>query len=178
MGTFYKKFLPLCVSIPVYVNILTGIAMGQSKTISIDKKNISLNEFLTEIRNQTGYDFVFTSSKVDFSKKVSPKFKDENIMSVLGQYFNSNTGVIFMLKNKTIVLIDEEKADYRMLQGKVINALNKQPMTGVTVSIDEKNIKTKTDSKGYFNINIPEYAKNLYFNFLGFEKKPSLLLRL
>jgi len=171
MGTFYKKFLPLCVSIPVYVNILTGIAMGQSKTISIDKKNISLNEFLTEIRNQTGYDFVFTSSKVDFSKKVSPKFKDENIMSVLGQYFNSNTGVIFMLKNKTIVLIDEEKADYRMLQGKVINALNKQPMTGVTVSIDEKNIKTKTDSKGYFNINIPEYAKNLYFNFLGFEKK-------
>jgi TonB-linked SusC/RagA family outer membrane protein len=171
MGTFYKKFLPLCMSIPVYVNILTGIAMGQSKTISIDKKNISLNEFLTEIRNQTGYDFVFTSSKVDFSKKVSPKFKDENIMSVLGQYFNSNTGVIFMLKNKTIVLIDEEKADYRMLQGKVINALNKQPMTGVTVSIDEKNIKTKTDSKGYFNINIPEYAKNLYFNFLGFEKK-------
>lgn len=171
MGTFYKKFLPLCVSIPVYINILTGIAMGQSKTISIDKKNISLNEFLTEIRNQTGYDFVFTSSKVDFSKKVSPRFKDENIMSVLGQYFNSNTGVIFMLKNKTIVLIDEEKADYRMLQGKVINTLNKQPMTGVTVSIDEKNIKTKTDNKGYFNINIPEYAKNLYFNFLGFEKK-------
>lgn len=171
MGTFYKKFLPLCVSIPVYVNILTGIAIGQSKTISIDKKNISLNEFLTEIRNQTGYDFVFTSSKVDFSKKVSPRFKDENIMSVLGQYFNSNTGVIFMLKNKTIVLIDEEKADYRMLQGKVINALNKQPMAGVTVSIDEKNIKTKTDNRGYFNINIPEYAKNLYFNFLGFEKK-------
>ncbi|WP_293931841.1 SusC/RagA family TonB-linked outer membrane protein [Sphingobacterium sp. UBA6645] len=171
MGTFYKRVLAACAWILLCASILCQPVSAQNRTVTIDKKNITLNEFLTEIRKQTGYDFVFTSSKLDFNKKVSPKFKDENIIQVLNQYFNVNTGVIYVFKNQTIVLIDEEKADYIVLQGQVLDAGTKQPMAGVTVGIGEKNIQTKTDNKGNFNINVPEYAKALEFNFIGFKKK-------
>src|SRR5690606_36836357 len=69
------------------------------------------------------------------------------------------------------VLIDEEKAEYRVLQGRVIDATNKQPMAGVTVSITEKNVHTRTDNSGNYIINIPEYAQVLEFSYLGYEKE-------
>lgn len=171
MGNFNKKMLTIGICASIYASLYCSKAHAQSNTITVDKKNITLNEFLTEIRKQTGYDFVFTSSKLDFAKKVSPRFTNENIIKVLNQYFNTNTGVIYIFKNQTIVLIDEEKADNIILQGQVIHAVTKQPMAGVTVGIKEKNIRTKTDNRGNFSINVPEYAKELEFNFMGYEKQ-------
>ncbi len=170
MGNFNKKLLKIAVCTAIYASISLHRADAQTQTVTINKKNITLNEFLSEIRKQTGYDFVFTSSKLDFGKKVSPNFTNENILKVLNQYFNSNTGVIYIFKNQTIVLIDEEKAENIILQGQVLNTTSKQPMPGVTVTVGEKNIQTKTDSRGNFTLNVPEYAKTLEFNFIGYKK--------
>ena len=76
-------------------------------TITIDRNEITLNELLSEIRRQSGYDFVFTSSKLDFKKKVSPKFKNTDLIQVLNHYFNANAGVFYIFKNtdsKTLFL--------------------------------------------------------------------------
>lgn len=170
MGNFNKKLLKIAVCTSIYASICLHSADAQTQTVTINKKNITLNEFLSEIRRQTGYDFVFTSSKLDFGKKVSPNFTNENIIKVLSQYFNSNTGVIYIFKNQTIVLIDEEKAENIILQGQVLNTASKQPMPGVTVTVGEKNIQTKTDNRGNFTLNVPEYAKTLEFNFIGYKK--------
>lgn len=170
MGNFNKKLLKIAVYTAIYASISLHRADAQTQTVTINKKNITLNEFLSEIRKQTGYDFVFTSSKLDFGKKVSPNFTNENILKVLNQYFNSNTGVIYIFKNQTIVLIDEEKAENIILQGQVLNTTSKQPMAGVTITVGEKNIQTKTDSRGNFTLNVPEYAKTLEFNFIGYKK--------
>lgn len=158
--------LIVVISISAYANL-----QAQDRRVTISKKDITLNEFLSEIRNQTGYDFVFTSSKLDFSKRISPNFKDANIIEVLNQYFNPASGVIYIFKNRTIVLIDEEKAEYKALQGRVIDATSEQPLAGVTISIREKNISTKTDDKGNFLLNVPEYAQALEVSFLGYDKQ-------
>ncbi|MFD2598208.1 SusC/RagA family TonB-linked outer membrane protein [Sphingobacterium corticis] len=144
---------------------------AQTKRITIDKKNITLNEFLSEIRNQTGYDFVFTSTKVDFSKKVSPRFNNANVIEALNQYFNSSTGVIYVFKNQTIILIDEEKAEQRTLQGAVIDALTKQPIVGANIVFAEKNIYTHTDNRGNFIFNVPEYAQELQVSYMGYDRQ-------
>ncbi|WP_336834450.1 SusC/RagA family TonB-linked outer membrane protein [Sphingobacterium siyangense] len=140
-------------------------------TITIDRNEITLNELLSEIRRQSGYDFVFTSSKLDFNKKVSPKFKNTDLIQVLNHYFNANAGVFYIFKNKTIILLDEEKAEYKLIQGTVIDHISKQPVVGASVSINEKRIATKTDAKGNFTLNIPEYAKELYISNLGFNSQ-------
>lgn len=142
---------------------------GQTARITMEAKNITLNELLSEIRKQTGYDFVFTSSKLDFTKKVSPRYKDAPLQMVLNNYFNTNAGVIFIIKNKTIVLIDEDKAQEKIVQGQVLSAISKQPIAGATVSIKEKKISTKTDARGQFVLNIPEYVQELNVNFMGFK---------
>src|SRR5690606_28693866 len=168
---FLNNVFRVCLFVLVSTCLSMSQLRAQTHRVTIDKKDITLNEFLSEVRKQTGYDFIFTSSKLDFSKRVSPKFNNATITQVLNTYFNTETGVIYILKNKTIVLIDEEKAEYRVLQGRVIDATNKQPMAGVTVSITEKNVHTRTDNSGNYIINIPEYAQVLEFSYLGYEKE-------
>lgn len=165
---FLNNVFRACLLVLISICLSTQL-QAQTQRVTIDKKNITLNEFLSEIRKQTGYDFVFTSSKLDFSKRISPKFKDANVVEVLNEYFNTTTGVIYIFKNQTIVLIDEDKAEYRTLQGKVIDGATKQSIVGVTVGIAEKNIHTRTDNSGNFIINVPEYARTLEFSYLGYE---------
>lgn len=169
MNTFFMRKMVKCFAFLTVFLLCSNMLFAQQKRINIDAKNITLNEFLSEIRRQTGYDFVFKSSKLDFDKRISPKFKDATVVEVLNQYFNVHTGVIYIFKNKTIVLIDEEKADYKLLQGTVINSATKQPISGVTVSITEKKISTPTDVRGNFALNVPEYAKSLQITHMVYE---------
>lgn len=155
----------------ILASVYIGPAIAQLQTVTIDKKNITLNEFLSEIRKQTGYDFVFTSSKLDFNKKISPNFKDVDLIQVLDEYFNIKTGIIFIIKHQTIVFIDEDKADYRTIQGQLVSEDTKQPIQGATIAITERNIHTQTDNQGKFVFNIPEYVKHIIITNVGFTKK-------
>ncbi|WP_169305556.1 SusC/RagA family TonB-linked outer membrane protein [Sphingobacterium alkalisoli] len=169
--TLYKKFFRICLVTLACTCMSIENASAQTQRVTIDKKDITLNEFLSEIRKQTGYDFVFTSSKLDFSKKISPKFRNTNIVEVLNEYFNTQTGVIHIFKNKTIVLIDEDKAEYKTVQGSIIDADTKQPIGGATIGVNVKNITVRSDQDGNFVLNIPEYARELEINYLGYQKQ-------
>ena len=166
---FLNSVFRICVAIFVLLCVQTAL-QAQTQRVTIDKKDITLNEFLSEIREQTNYDFVFTSSKIDFNKKISPKFDNATIAEVLSQYFNVSSGVIYIFKNQTIVLIDEEKAEYKTLQGVVIDALTKQPIVGANVVFTEKNIYTRTDNRGNFILNVPEYIQQLEVSYVGYDR--------
>lgn len=145
------------------------MAYTQTKRVTVEAKDITLNELLSEIRKQTGYDFVFSSSKLNFDRKVSPKFKDATLATVLNNYFNATEGVVYIIKNNNILFIDEDKIDYRTVQGRVLSAQTKQPIEGATVALREKKISTKTDSKGNFSLRVPQYAQGIDINFMGYK---------
>lgn len=165
---YIKNAIKICLFV-ICLFFFNGVAAQD--LISIDKKNITLDELLTELRKQTGYDFVSLTSKFDFSKKISPKFKNENLYTVLDQYFNVASGVVYVYRNNSIVLMDEEKATYRTVVGQVLNATTAKPMAGVTVSFAPKNIRTRTNEQGQFGLGIPEYAREIEASFLGYEKQ-------
>lgn len=145
--------------------------MAQTKTVTIDEKDITLNEFLTQIRKQTGYNFTFSSKKLDFNQKINPKFKNINIEDVLSKYFNPKTGVVFLIKDKTIVLLDEERAIKHTVKGKVLYASSKKPIVGATVVAESAKINTKTTADGTFQLLVPEYVTFLEVSYLGLKSQ-------
>ncbi len=151
--------------------IFTTAVFGQQPKVNIDKKNITLGDFLTEIRKQTGFDFVSLTNKLDFSRRIDPKFTDGDLDMVLDKYFNAHTGVVYVYRNNSIILMDEQKAKLRKITGSVVHAETGKMMAGVTVSFPVKSIRARTDENGRFEIQIPEYARELEFVYLGFQKK-------
>ena len=122
MRTLLIKFSYSAIFVLVLCVFLVENLVAQTKTVTINEKNITLNEFLTHIRKQTGYNFTFSSNKLDFNQLINPKFKNISIQDVLSKYFNPNTGVVFIIKNGTIVLMDEERATKSTITGKIIEA--------------------------------------------------------
>jgi len=60
----------------------------------------------------------------------------------------------------------------RMVTGKVMDASNKNPLEGVTISLtDTANALAATDASGNFSIVLPATATTLHFSNIGFKKK-------
>jgi len=161
-----KLYYPILLTMLIFA-VTPAVVSGQTNTISIDEKGITLNEFLTKIRQQTGYDFVFSSTKLDFNQRISPKFTKANIDAVLAQYFNPNTGVVFMIDQKTIVLMDEENAAMKTIEGRVMHAQTKQPIRGASITSELKKVNTKSGAEGEFQIVVPEYERYLTITYVG-----------
>jgi len=161
-----KLIYPTLLTLVIWV-CPTQLLFAQTKSITIDEKGITLNEFLTNIRKQTGYNFVFSSKKLDFNQRINPKFKNADINDVLIKYFNPSAGVVYMIDKQTIVLMDEERATKKTFKGRVIHTNTKQPIPGATIISGVKKLNTRSDANGSFEIELPEYESYLTVSFLG-----------
>lgn len=172
MKHFFQNSIHIrCIILLFYSFLVTTVVFGQQQLITIDKNNITIDELLAELRKQTGYDFVSMTSKIDFSKKINSKFKNAKLTDVLNAYFNIQTGVVYVCKNNSIILMDEQKANIISFKGKVINADTGRPIAGASVSFSPKGIRTLTNEEGRFNIRLPEYVRVLDVIYLGYEKQ-------
>ncbi len=169
MNTLLKNVHKKCVVGILLCYGMLQFGYSQTQQVNIEAKDITLNQLLSEIRKQTGFDFVFTSSKLNFNRQVSPKFKDVPLTTVLNSFFNANEGVVYVFRNKTIVFMDEDKAEYRTIQGRILSKSTQQPVPGATVSIRDNKITTRSDAKGAFSMRIPEYAQVIEVRILGYE---------
>lgn len=171
MKRFTKNLFSKNCILLFFCSILFCIPLfAQQAKITLNKKNISVNELLSDIRKQTGVDFVSFSTRLEKLKTISPNFQQADLFDVLDQYFNVQSGVVYLFKNNSLVLLDEEKAKKRNVKGKVINAKTAKPMPGVTVSFAAKNLSVRTEQNGEFSIEIPEYARTLHVGFIGYQK--------
>lgn len=169
-----KLFRSICCL--VVLNLcLTQTVWAQNTSITIEEKNIELNEFLTIIRKQTGYNFVFSSSKLNFKQRISPKFQSADLDAVLAKYFNPSAGVVYTINKKTIVLMDEDKAAKKTVNGRVIYASSKNPIRGASIITGFKKGVTSSGSNGVFELEVPEYERFIAVSYLGMNTERYLI---
>ncbi len=61
--------------------------------------------------------------------------------------------------------------DRVQISGKVVDAINEEPLMGVSVIVEDISLGTVTDRSGNFVMRIPPGKHQLVFNYLGFKKK-------
>lgn len=168
MRTFSKKLL---LSLFVFQLFVFQALHAQSKKIHMDRKNISLKELLADLRKQTGLDFVYSASKMDINKLVSPHFKGASLDELLSTYFNESSKVVYFLKNNTIVFIDLDKANSVALQGQVLDQRDKKPIAGATVLLKNGKFLAQTDQQGRFSGKMPVYNRELEVQLMGYKRQ-------
>ncbi|MDR6784513.1 SusC/RagA family TonB-linked outer membrane protein [Pedobacter africanus] len=159
----------------VFVLQLKANSFGQVVTIS--RTNASLIEIFKEIRTQTGYDFVYTSSQIKNANPVSIHVKEANLKDVLALCFKGQP-LNYALKNKMIVVKQRPEGDTadatkntkpmaRLVTGTVRDK-DKRPIPGVNVLSKELNVRTTTDKEGRYRIDVADQAPaTLVFSYIG-----------
>lgn len=146
-----------------------------AQKITLNKNKAPLSEIFNEIRNQSGYDFLYNNRLLDKARLVTIHVKDASIEQVLELCF-SDQPLTFKLDNKA-VLVREKEASFigsiinrflaKDLSGRIVDE-NNHALAGVSVKLKGSGRMTNSDKNGSFSFpNLPENAV-LQFSYIGY----------
>lgn len=159
---------------------LNATAQNDRKPITIQNKNISLQEAFTEIEQQTGYSIAYELSAVDVKRKISLSLESQSIDKALAQilkdtrYSYKITGyhIIITPSGNELQKSTKEKTEKptQTVRGIVLDSKTNVPIEFATVRImNVGSLGSTTDSLGRFRIdNVPVGRCNIQTSYVGY----------
>lgn len=151
---------------------------SDAQTVTISKKNMSLQQVFKQINRQTGLDFVYNMQLLKSAKKIDLDVKNATISEVLKACF-AEQPFIFETIGGTIIVSPKpvviEKVETtvplivtKKIIGKVTNE-NGEALSGATIQAKGAKVIVQTKDDGSFTIDVPESVTTLIISFVGME---------
>lgn len=150
-------------------------ASSYAQKVSISGRNISLKKVFKDIREQTGYNFIYANEDLENADHISLHVKDAPLLEVLNACF-VNQPLSFKINDKIIIVKRKEDLSsttaiiLRDVSGKVIDASTGSPLPGVTIRVKGSTIGTVTDAHGAFNLSVPDNSV-IEISFIGYQSE-------
>ncbi len=158
-------------------SILQVSATTFAQKVTLSRKNAPLSEVFTQIKSQTGYDFVFTASQLKDLKPVSINVKDAELDEVLSTIFKG-LPLSYTIEDKSVVVsgkktpsfLDRVAAAFSAIDvgGKVVDEKG-EPIPGATVSIKGTGKAVITNTKGEFTLTSVDEKAELLITSIGYK---------
>jgi TonB-linked SusC/RagA family outer membrane protein len=179
---FLRKFM-LVMKLTIVLLIAAIMQVSAStyaQKVTLQKNNASLLSIFSEIRIQTGYDFIGDANLIRQAKPINIHVKDAPLNEVLKQCFEGQD-LTYTIEEKTVVVkkkqitfIDKINTLIPpppiIITGRVTNVKG-EPLVGVSIFILGTNKGVITDAEGYFKIQITLSDKTLIFSSVGMKKQ-------
>jgi TonB-linked SusC/RagA family outer membrane protein len=189
----FARIMRIAVLQLVALVLLTGTVFAKdgyaesilNKRLSINLKNVTLENALTYIQHKADVKFVYSSSIIPLSTKVSVNASQEKLSIVLNKLFialsinysvNDESEYIVLKKNQ-VALADSTNLgnnlllanQQRVVTGKVTGKADGAPFPGVSVVVKGTKTGTVTDANGNFKISVPSNESVLVFTYISFQ---------
>lgn len=150
------------------------VCHAQKQTISLSFKEAPLQAVMTEIRTQTGLDFLYDVEWLKLAKPVTIEMKDASVDAVLDSCF-SNQPFTYARSGSIITIISRSLLQKPMappknimdVTGKVIN-MNGSPLEGATVTVKGTTTGTTTNAAGDFILKEVSKQEMLEITYVGY----------
>jgi TonB-linked SusC/RagA family outer membrane protein len=157
------------------VLLITGMlqvsASTSAQNINLSVKDVSLKKVFKELRQQTGFNFLYNSKMLNETSPVSLSVKDMPFTEVLDKCFN-NQPVTYVIVQNTII-VKKKVAPASIVQDITVSGTVKdtkgEPIPGVSVRLKGTTTGAVTDVNGAYHLNAPDGTGTLVFSFIGFE---------
>jgi TonB-linked SusC/RagA family outer membrane protein len=152
-------------------------ATGLAQTVTIEKKNATLEQVFEILQQQTGYNFVFNSHILSEAKRVTIHARNAPLEEVLGICFKDQP-LTYVIQDKTIVVKEKDKpatpapAAVSAASGPVKGTITDDggsPLEGAAISVKELNTGTVTDKQGKFSITLPAGTYQVEISHIGYK---------
>lgn len=151
----------------------------ENKRVSVTCQNEPLDQCLKKIEQESGVSFAYDYNQVKNYKVSYFSFKNEKLGKVLSVLLSSTSlmlkeqsGVIIIFKPKSIPaarLFSSIPAGPGRITGVVMDATNKNTLSGVTVRVPGSTKATTTDGDGRYILTLEPGTYTLYFSFIGYQ---------
>lgn len=172
----YKILLVMrLVTVLLIVSIMQVSAASYAQKLTLSVKNAPLSKVFIKVSQQSGYDFLLTSSILKNTKPVTLNVKDASLEDVLRLIFKDQP-LEYQIEDKVVTVtripiaissIQKANAESTIqIHGKVTDSLGKG-LVGATVAIQGKSVAVTTAQDGSFIINA-EPGDRLVISYIGF----------
>lgn len=150
-------------------------ASSLSQQVSLSLKNVPLERVFNEIRQQTGYNFVYNDDWLQQTKKVSISVAKAPLASVLDACFRDQP-FTYTIIQQTIALkprlkesTEEQVKDGFTVSGVVTNEIGEK-LPGVTVLLKGTTTGAATTVDGKYSLQAHKANDTLVFTYVGYDK--------
>ncbi|MGE4587055.1 MAG: SusC/RagA family TonB-linked outer membrane protein, partial [Mangrovibacterium sp.] len=176
LGDFSKTYRIMklaCLFMLVMLLQVTASTYSQNTKLSLTGHNLTIEQVLGRIEDQSDFSFFYNVKEVDLSKIVSVNVKDQSIGDVL-DLLMEGTGLTYTINNKLIIIHRNGNAgpvvynlqQNRPVRGKVTDSSG-APLPGVTVVVKGTTIGTITGVNGNYSFSEVPGDAILVFSFVG-----------
>ena len=151
------------------IQLLTFSSQAQNSTVSLNMRNVTIEDVLNAIETRTEFRFLYNKQIVDVTRKVTVNANKEDIKLVLKKIFDG-TDITFSIDGKQVVLRKAEKVPVKQNTVRVtgvVTDFNGQEIVGATVRLEGTASGTITDIDGRFSIEAPLDGK-LNISYIGY----------
>ncbi|HEY8389154.1 MAG TPA: TonB-dependent receptor plug domain-containing protein, partial [Parasegetibacter sp.] len=155
--------------------VIHASAIGTAQNVTYSANNVPIEQVFMEIKNQTGYFFLYTESVLKKAKPVTIAANNMPIQQFLEELFE-NQPLAYTIASRTITVTSTTKVEPNTIHIPDIIALapfpikvtdpEGNPLSGATVSIPSKKISGITDAKGEITIEA-EAGDVIVVSFIG-----------
>lgn len=161
---------------------VSATGFSQNSRLSINLKNSSVKEILSQIEEQTGYRFIYNNETINLDRKVDLQVDNKKVEDILDMLF-SGEGIKYSITEKNLILINPLD---RHASGNIVQPVNMQqnltvkgsvtdnhgqPLPGVTVLIKGTTNGTITDADGNYVLSQIRRNMVLVFSFVGMKSQ-------
>ena len=154
------------------IAILLSLAIsGMAQALQLKLDDVTVKKAMSELKQKSGYSFVYEKSDVNTEKKISVDAQD--LKQAISQILHGQT-VIFEIQGKNIIIkkktsLNNAKSSQSVRQASgVIKDLNGEPVIGATIMEVGTQNGSLTDLDGAFSLKVAEGA-TLRITYVGYK---------
>lgn len=158
----------------------TFVRAQENVTITMDVKNIPLQEVLKDMEKQSHYHFLYNKTLIDVSRKVTLRVTRQPVRKVLDKLF-AGSGVEYTFRNRQIILslrqpkenntpeitpATSSSSGGHTITGRVTDP-HGEPLIGVNIKVEGTTTGMVTDANGKFSLKVKN-GDVLFVSYMGF----------
>ena len=154
------------------VNIFAAPTYSQSTKISLNLKDVTIEEVLNKIENVSEFYFLYNNKLIDVTRKVNIEADKEPIKDILNDMLSKDTK--FIVYDRQIILTPSDvtslSAAMQQLKitGKVTDASTGEAMPGVNIMVKGTTIGAITGGDGMYSLSVTAKNATLVISFIGY----------
>ena len=153
-------------------------ALSQNQRLSINQKNIKIEDIIQLIENKTDFYFMYSAKTIDVDRTVDIEATNKLVPEILNYIFNG-TNVSYKIDGRLIALSKDDEMSsvsqqQKSISGKVTDSTG-APLPGVSVVVKGTTTGIITDMDGKYTLSkVPENA-TLQFSFVGMKTQEVII---
>lgn len=144
-----------------------------SQGISLNVNDVTVKEAMEQLKETTGYSFVFSSADVNTTKRITVVAQNASIEDVVRQILNGQDELSYDIQGKRIIVkkqvLNRQTDTKREIRGRILD-INNEPVIGANIQIEGTSRGTVSDLDGNFSLDV-ETGNTLVISFIGYKKQ-------